>query len=277
MNPPQSNKPVDENNPSNALFIDTHAHLESEQFDGIQNHILTTAQQAGVQKVIAVGCSWGSSQKSLFLANQHPDVYAAVGIHPNYCQTATPRDWDRILAMLDHPKVVALGETGLDRYWDYTPFDVQQEYFNRHIQMSQKTGLPLVIHMRECEQDILDMLTSARQKGPLHGVMHSFVGDLNTARACLDLGLYISFSGMVTFKKNDALREIAAAIPADRILLETDCPYLTPHPYRSQRPNHPAMMLHTAQCVAQVRQTTLSDLAAETSRNACQLFTRLES
>ena len=261
--------------PTAARFIDTHAHLESEQFDGRQNLVIQTALDAGVQKIIAIGCTWGSSQKSLYLAKQHENVFAAVGIHPNYCSTATDHDWERILAMLEHPKVVALGETGLDRYWDYAPFELQQEYFDRHLRTSQKTGLPFIVHMRQCEQEILEMLQKARQRGPLRGVMHSFTGDSVTASNCLDLGMYISFAGMVTFKKNDALREVAAMIPANRILLETDCPYLSPHPYRSKRPNHPAMIVHTAQCVADVRGVSLEEIGIQSTQNACDLFKRL--
>ena len=262
--------------PTAARFIDTHAHLESDQFDGRQNQMIQTALDAGVQKMIAIGCTWGSSQKSLYLAKQHENVFAAVGIHPNYCSTATDHDWERILAMLDLPEVVALGETGLDRYWDYTPFELQQEYFDRHIRTSQETGLPFIVHMRQCAQDILEMLQAARQRGPLRGVMHSFTGDTAMASNCLDLGMYISFAGMVTFKKNDALREVAAMIPQNRILLETDCPYLSPHPYRSKRPNHPAMMLHTAQCVADVRGVSLEEIGLQSTQNACDLFTRLD-
>jgi TatD DNase family protein len=261
--------------PTAARFIDTHAHLESDQFDGRQNQMIQTALDAGVQKMIAIGCTWGSSQKSLYLAKQHENVFAAVGIHPNYCSTATDHDWERILAMLDLPEVVALGETGLDRYWDYTPFELQQEYFDRHIRTSQETGLPFIVHMRQCAQDILEMLQAARQRGPLRGVMHSFTGDAAMASNCLDLGMYISFAGMVTFKKNDALREVAAMIPANRILLETDCPYLSPHPYRSKRPNHPAMIFHTAQCVADVRGVSLAEIGMQSTQNAYDLFTRL--
>ena len=261
--------------PTTARFIDTHAHLESDQFDGQQNQVIQTALDTGVQKMIAIGCTWGSSQKSLYLAKQHENVFAAVGIHPNYCSTATDHDWERILAMLDLPEVVALGETGLDRYWDYTPFELQQEYFDRHIRTSQETGLPFIVHMRQCAQDILEMLQAARQRGPLRGVMHSFTGDTAMASNCLDLGMYISFAGMVTFKKNDALREVAAMIPANRILLETDCPYLSPHPYRSKRPNHPAMIFHTAQCVADVRGVSLTEIGMQSTQNAYDLFTRL--
>jgi TatD DNase family protein len=261
--------------PTTARFIDTHAHLESDQFDGQQNQVIQTALDAGVQKMIAIGCTWGSSQKSLYLAKQHENVFAAVGIHPNYCSTATDHDWERILAMLDRPEVVALGETGLDRYWDYTPFELQQEYFDRHIRTSQETGLPFIVHMRQCAQDILEMLQAARLRGPLRGVMHSFTGDTLMASNCLDLGMYISFAGMVTFKKNDILREVAAMIPENRILLETDCPYLSPHPYRSKRPNHPAMLLHTAQCVADVRGVSLEKIGMQSTQNAYDLFTRL--
>ena len=261
--------------PTTARFIDTHAHLESDQFDGQQNQVIQTALDTGVQKMIAIGCTWGSSQKSLYLAKQHENVFAAVGIHPNYCSTATDHDWERILAMLDRPEVVALGETGLDRYWDYTPFELQQEYFDRHIRTSQETGLPFIVHMRQCAQDILEMLQAARLRGPLRGVMHSFTGDTLMASNCLDLGMYISFAGMVTFKKNDALREVAAMIPENRILLETDCPYLSPHPYRSKRPNHPAMLLHTAQCVADVRGVSLEQIGMQSTQNAYNLFTRL--
>jgi TatD DNase family protein len=261
--------------PTTARFIDTHAHLESDQFDGQQNQVIQTALDAGVQKMIAIGCTWGSSQKSLYLAKQHENVFAAVGIHPNYCSTATDHDWERILAMLDRPEVVALGETGLDRYWDYTPFELQQEYFDRHIRTSQETGLPFIVHMRQCAQDILEMLQAARLRGPLRGVMHSFTGDTLMASNCLDLGMYISFAGMVTFKKNDILREVAAMIPENRILLETDCPYLSPHPYRSKRPNHPAMLLHTAQCVADVRGVSLEEIGMQSTQNAYDLFTRL--
>ena len=168
--------------------------------------------------------------------------------------------------------MVALGETGVDRYWDYTPFAQQQDYFDRHLQLSQQLQLPFIVHMRECGEDILQMLREARQRGPLQGVMHSFTGDTALARECLDLGLYISFAGMVTFKKSTELRAVAAEIPDDRLLLETDAPYLSPHPHRGQRPNEPALLVHTATCLAEVREVSLETLTQQTTTNASTLF-----
>ena len=258
-------------------LIDTHSHLDSDQFDGIRATIMENTSRAGIEKMISIGCSWGSSQKCLYLTSVYPNVFASVGIHPNYTSDAAPDHWDRIVAMSQHPKAVALGETGLDRYWDFCPFELQQDYFDRHIRLSQKTGIPFVVHMRECEQDILDMLIEARQRGPLRGVMHSFTGDLSMAQKCLELGMYISFAGMVTFKKNQSLRDVAATIPLDRLLVETDSPYLSPHPLRSKRPNEPAFMVHTAQCLADAKELPLPTLANITVQNTYRLFDRMHS
>ena len=257
-------------------LIDTHAHLDSDQFDGIRSSIFEQTQQAGIQQMISIGCSWGSSQKCLYLANRFDHVFASVGIHPNYTSDADPKHWDRIVEMAKHPKAVALGETGLDRYWDFCPLELQRDYFDRHIRLSQQTDLPFVVHMRDCEKDILEMLTEAYERGgPLRGVMHSFTGDANMAQACLEMGMYISFAGMVTFKKNDALREVAAGIPLDRILVETDCPYLSPHPLRSKRPNQPAYMVHTAQCVADAKEMAFDRFASHTISNTYRLFSKM--
>jgi len=258
-------------------LIDTHSHLDSDQFDGIRATIMENTQRAGIHQMISIGCSWGSSQKCLYLTSIYNNVFASVGIHPNYTSDAALDHWDRIVKMTKHPRVVALGETGLDRYWDFCPFDLQQDYFDRHIRLSQKTGIPFVVHMRECEQDILDMLIEARARGPLRGVMHSFTGDLAMAEKCLELGMYISFAGMVTFKKNEPLRKVAAAIPLDRMLVETDSPYLSPHPLRSNRPNQPAFMLHTAQCLADAKEIPLQTLAKHTVENTYRLFNRMTS
>ena len=258
-------------------LIDTHSHLDSDQFDGIRATIMENTQRAGIHQMISIGCSWGSSQKCLYLTSIYNNVFASVGIHPNYTSDAALDHWDRIVKMTKHPRVVALGETGLDRYWDFCPFDLQQDYFDRHIRLSQKTGIPFVVHMRECEQDILDMLIEARARGPLRGVMHSFTGDLAMAEKCLELGMYISFAGMVTFKKNELLRKVAAAIPLDRMLVETDSPYLSPHPLRSNRPNQPAFMLHTAQCLADAKEIPLQTLAKHTVENTYRLFNRMTS
>jgi TatD DNase family protein len=167
---------------------------------------------------------------------------------------------------------VAIGETGLDRYWDFTPFNVQQDYFDRHIRLSQERGFPFIVHMRDCDEDILVMLRDARQRGPLNGVLHSFTGSRAMADESLAMGLYISFAGMVTFKKSAELRSIAAAVPADRILVETDSPYLTPEPVRKIKRNEPAHVRHTAACLAELRGVSLETFAEQTTANAKRLF-----
>jgi len=255
-------------------FFDTHCHLDDEQFDSIREDILARAVDAGVRDMLAVGVNAESSQACVSLAAQHETVLAAVGIQPNYCAEAQPGDWEKILQLSQDLHVSALGETGLDRYWDHSPFELQQDYFDRHIRLSQETQLPFVVHLRDCEEDILQMLREARSRGPLTGVMHSFTGTASGASECVELGMHISFAGMVTYKKSEELREIAAAIPADRILIETDAPYLSPHPKRGHRPNEPALVVHTARCLADVRGVTLEEFARTTTQNAQRLLVR---
>jgi TatD DNase family protein len=253
-------------------LFDTHAHLDQTEFDDDRAEVVARAKEAGVENVIAIGISADTSQASVELAAEFEGVYAAVGMQPNYLADVPPSNWDRIVAMVDEPGVVAIGETGLDRYWDFTPFDVQQDYFDRHIRLSQQRGLPFIVHMRDCDEDILVMLREARQRGPLNGVMHSFTGGHAMADECLAMGLHISFAGMVTYKKSADLRSVAASVPADRILIETDSPYLSPEPVRKIKRNEPAHVRHAAACLAEVRGTTLEEFAAITTANAKRLF-----
>ncbi len=253
-------------------FFDTHAHLDQPEFDEDRDEVVSRARDAGVTSILAVGLTAQSSEATVELAGRYQGVYAAVGIHPNYAGAARPEDWERVSRLASERGVVALGETGLDRYRDHTPFGVQQEYFSRHLRLSQQTSLPVVIHSRECDEDILVMLRESRRLGPLTGILHSFCGTIETAAECLELGLHISFAGMVTYKKNDALREVAKTIPADRILIETDSPYLSPVPVRKIRRNEPAHVAHTAQCVAGVRGESIEGFAARTAQSARSLF-----
>jgi TatD DNase family protein len=253
-------------------FFDTHAHLDQPEFDDDRAEVIARAKAAGVANVIAIGISADTSAACINVAAEFEGVHAAVGMQPNYLAEAKPGDWDRIRALLKSPNVVAIGETGLDRHWDFTPLDVQQDYFDRHIRLSQERGLPFIVHMRDCDEDILIMLRDARQRGPLVGVMHSFTGSRAMCDECLEMGLYISFAGMVTFKKSAELREIAAAVPADRILIETDSPYLTPEPVRKIQRNEPAHVRFTAGCLAEVRGATLEAFAEQTTANAKRLF-----
>lgn len=253
-------------------LFDTHCHLDDDQFDADRDGVVSRATCAGVETILAVGTTADSSSKAVELAAKYGSVLAAVGIQPNYCAEAGPNDWDRIVELASAPKVVALGETGLDRYWDHTPFGVQEDYFDRHLRLSQERELPFIVHLRDCEEDILKMLREARARGPLQGVMHSYTGTAAGAAECIELGLYISFAGMVTYKKSDELREVAKTIPDDRILIETDAPYLSPHPKRGQRPNEPGLVVHTAVCLAETRGTSLKSFAESTTANANRLF-----
>jgi TatD DNase family protein len=253
------------------MLFDTHAHLDQEEFDSDRPEVVQRAADAGVTQIVAVGTTGPTSRMCVEIAHQFPGVFAAVGIQPNYTAQAEPGDWDRVVELAQAPKVVALGETGLDRHWDYAPLDVQQDYFDRHLRLSQERGLPFIVHTRESDDDMLAMLRQARTRSPLTGVMHSFAGAAETAAECVELGLWISFAGMVTFKKSAELRAVAAGVPADRIIIETDSPYLSPHPLRGRR-NEPANLVHTAAVLAEVRGLSFEEFSRQTTANACRLF-----
>lgn len=253
------------------MLFDTHAHLDQEDFDADRDEVVARAAAAGVETIVAVGYDRTSSERAVAIAGRYESVFASVGIQPNSVVQALPGDWDQVLELVKAPRVVALGETGLDKYWDNSPLELQQDYFDRHLRLSQSTGLPFIVHTRESDAEVLAMLEEAARRGPLSGVMHSFTGTAETAAACVELGMHVSFAGMVTFKKSQDLQAVATAIPAERILVETDSPYLSPHPLRGRR-NEPAHVVHTAAFVAQLRGQTLEEFAAQTTSNARRLF-----
>jgi len=253
-------------------LIDTHAHLDEEAFRNDAGQVVQHALDAGVSAIVTIGTTAESSKLAVELARQHESVYAAVGIQPNYVAEARPGDWEAIEQLSHNSKVVAIGETGLDRYWDHAPFDLQEEYFDRHIELARQRDLPFVVHCREAEEDVVRQLTAAAAaSNELKGVMHSFTGNMKTAQSCIELGLYVSFAGMLTYKKNDDLRNVAAQVPADRLLVETDSPYLAPVPNRGKR-NEPANVQHTAACLAEARGKSLEEIAKQTTANARALF-----
>jgi TatD DNase family protein len=255
-----------------AEIIDTHAHLDDEQFRDDLPAVLERAAAAGVSRVIAIATTAPSSAACVALAAQHRALAATVGIQPNQVAEATPTAWDDVLRLASAEHVVAVGETGLDRHWDYTPFPQQEDYFARHLELARKLGLAVVIHCREAEADVVRMLqTDFERHGPVKAVMHSFTGDAATAQACLAMGLHISFAGMVTYKNAQALREVAARVPLDRLVVETDSPYLAPVPVRGRR-NEPAFVVHTAACLAQAQGVDAGKIAAQTTANARKLF-----
>jgi TatD DNase family protein len=253
-------------------LIDTHAHLDDEQFAGDLPAVLERARAVGVVQVVAVATSAASSAATFDLASRYPGLFPTAGIHPNHITQEPPGAWDEAVSLAGGGQVVGVGETGLDRHWDDTPFAQQEDYFARHLELGRRLGLPVVIHCREAEADVLRMLREAFDRhGPLRGVMHSFVGDKAMAGECLAMGLHLSFAGMLTYKNAAALRETAATAPLDRVLVETDSPYLAPVPVRGRR-NEPAHVAHTAACLAGLLHLSPDELAERTTANARTLF-----
>lgn len=253
------------------MLVDTHAHLDDPRLKADLDGVIARAREEGVTQIVAIGTTAADSERVCDLARSRPGIFAAVGIHPNHAHEAEAGDWERVLALANAPQVVAIGETGLDRHWDFTPFDEQIHWFGRHIELAAELNLPLIIHCRECEQDIIGQLRALKR--PIQGVLHSFAGTWDDAQAFLDLGLHISFAGMITFtnKNLDPLRLVASRVPGDRILVETDSPYLSPHPFRGKT-NEPARVSLTAQTVARSRGVSLDELARLTTANARRLF-----
>ncbi|WDI39805.1 TatD family hydrolase [Bremerella sp. P1] len=258
-------------------WIDTHAHLFDEGLLPQIEDVLSRAQEAGVGTIVAIGTTLEDSRICVELAERFPQVYASVGIHPNHSAEAKDGDLDQVEQLISHPKVVAVGETGLDRYWDFAPIELQKEYLQWHVEKSRAYKKPLVIHMRDCEDDIIEWLESSKKEGPLSGILHSYTGNAQLAELGVACGMHISFAGMLTFKRNQELRDVAKTIPVDRLLVETDCPYLSPEPCRKQRPNEPALVVHTGTCLANERGVEPSEMASITTANARKLFGIAES
>ncbi len=252
-------------------MIDTHCHLNIEPLLERVEDVLEAAEQNGVTKLVVVGIDIATSEIAVQLADTYPQIYAAVGIHPNDCQKA-PDNWEKhILDMLTHPRVVAVGETGLDYYWDDSPPELQKVFFRDHLDLSMATGKPVIIHNREADEDILQQVM---EHGNTKGVFHCWPSGWDLARPLIDKGYHLSFTGTVTFKKNEPVQEVATRMPLDRLMLETDSPFLTPAPHRGKRPNEPQYVRHVAEKIAELRQISLEDVADATSQNA-ELFFNL--
>jgi TatD DNase family protein len=252
-------------------LIDTHCHLDEESLYEDLDNVIAAASEAGVEAIITIGTNAESSRRSVEMAEKYDCIFAVVGIHPNYCSEVRPGDWDVIEELAEHSRVVAIGETGLDRYWDYAPIDLQREYFLRHLELSRKIEKPFVVHCRDADDEVLDVLRNAAQGGPLNGVMHSFCQSAQSAQEYLSMGLHLSFTGMLTFRKNDALRQTAASLPIERIFVETDAPYLAPMPNRGKR-NEPAFVRFTLNCLAEAHGMEPEEMAELTTSNARRFF-----
>lgn len=259
------------------MFTDTHCHLTDEQFDADREQVVARARQAGVTRMITLATDVASSRAALALAEQYPGVYAAVGIHPEAVRDASPDDLNVIRQLAAHPQVVAIGEIGLDYYWDRSTADAQRAFFERQLELAAELGLPVAVHDREAHADVMAALrqTRARARG-LRGVLHAFSGDAAMAHEAIGLGYLVSFGGPITFLNNRRAPELVKTIPLEKILIETDAPYLAPHPRRGKR-NEPGNVELIAARLAELKQTSVEQVAVQTSKNADELFQRIST
>lgn len=251
-------------------LVDTHAHLDGERFHDDLDDVIQRANDAGVKTIITVGCDINSSQASIDLAQRYPNVYATVGVHPHNGAEITSESLKQLEQLAQHEKVVAIGEIGLDYYRNRCPHDQQQYAFRQQIQLAQRYKLPIVVHDREAHTDVMQILTEENAEA-YGGVLHCFSGDLAMAEQCIAMGFYLSFTGTITYPKNDEIREIIRHIHTEHILVETDCPYLAPQQWRGKR-NEPAYVVKTAETIAEIKGLSLADVARITSLNAQRLF-----
>jgi TatD DNase family protein len=252
-------------------FYDSHCHLDPMRYGDELPQVIARARAAGVTKMTVIGTRAADSEAAADLAAREPGIVSAAGIHPNDVAEIAADEWDRVVQLLSGGRAHAVGETGLDWYRDFAPRELQREFFDRHLRLAQDLGLPVVIHTRESIRDTLDMLHEALRRGPVLPVLHSFTGSAAEAAEAVDIGCYLGFAGMVTFRSAGDLREVAKTVPLDRLLIETDSPFLSPEPFRGRR-NEPAHVIHTARCLAIARGEPLEKLAAATTANAERVF-----
>jgi TatD DNase family protein len=256
---------------SQTPLVDSHAHLDAKPFTSDLGAVIERARDNGVEHILTVGCDLESSRASVDLALRYPNIYASVGVHPHDATTVNDSVMAELKRMIDTvDKVVAVGETGLDFYRDHSPRDLQRNSFRRHIQLAKETEKPLIIHDRDAHDEVIQIMQEEDAEAA-GGVLHCFSGDLEMARKCLDMGFYISFAGPLTYPKNDALRAIAQTLPIDVMLVETDCPYLSPQKWRGKR-CEPAYVRTTAEKLAEIKGLSIEDVARITSLNAWRLF-----
>ncbi|CAN7642830.1 TatD family hydrolase [Peribacillus frigoritolerans] len=252
------------------MLFDTHVHVNAEQFNEDLEDVIERAKEAGVDNMVVVGFDRPTIIRAMELIETYDFMYAAVGWHPVDAIDMTEDDLQWIEELSNHPKVVAIGEMGLDYHWDKSPKDVQMEVFRKQIRLAKKVGLPIIIHNREATADIVNILKE-EEASRVGGIMHCFSGSAETALECINMNFYISLGGPVTFKNAKKPKEVAAAVPLDRLLIETDCPYLAPHPYRGKR-NEPSYVKLVAEQIAEIKQLTIEEVSQATTENAKKLF-----
>lgn len=253
------------------MLIDTHTHLDDARYESDREAVIARARETGIDSMITIGCDLSTSQAAVALANRYPFVYATVGVHPHEVKHIEDGWYNEFRRLAENKKVVAFGEVGLDYHYNYSSPKEQRDRFREQIQLARELGLPLVIHTREAQEDTIQILKDERS-AEIGGVFHCFSGDAWLAKDALDLGFYLSFSGILTFQNAGRLRDIAKTVPLDRILIETDCPYLTPVPHRGKR-NEPAFVRHVAEILAAVASVSdLDEIYRLTTENARRLF-----
>jgi len=259
------------------MLIDTHCHLDFPELSADREGVLARAAAAGVERLITISTHKSRFQTYIDLANAHENIFCALGVHPH--ETAAEQEditaEELIAAINANPKVVGIGETGLDYYYNHSDRAVQKKLFVEHITAAQETGLPLIIHNRNSDDDMIEMLQSAYRQKPMNGLLHCFSSSARLAEAALEIGFYLSFSGILTFKNAEEVRAVAKAAPANRILVETDAPYLAPVPLRG-KVNEPSYVVHTAQVLADIRGVDIEALATQTTANARAVFGRMD-
>ena len=252
------------------MLFDTHVHLNDDQFKEDIEEVIKRAQEAGVSSMVVVGFDRATITRAMELIEKYAFIYAAIGWHPVDAIDMVDEDFAWIEELSSHPKVVAIGEMGLDYHWDKSHRDIQKEVFRKQIRLAKKVKLPIVIHNREATADIVDILKEEHAE-EVGGIMHCFSGSPEVAKECLNMNFYISLGGPVTFKNAKKPKEVAEEVPLDKLLIETDCPYLAPHPYRGKR-NEPAYVKLVAEQIADLKGLTFEEVAAATTQNARKLF-----
>jgi TatD DNase family protein len=255
------------------MLIDSHCHLDFPDLQSCLPEVLAHAAEAGIGRMVTISTHVARFETYRTLSEAHPNVFFTVGTHPHNAAQEPDVPASRLVALSAHPRCVAIGEAGLDYHYDKSPRDVQQQVFRAHIAASQETGLPLVIHARSADEDMIAILTDEMRRGRFTAVLHCFSSGEKLAEVGVELGLYVSFSGILTFKNSEDIRRIAARVPQDRLLVETDAPYLAPAPYRGKT-NEPAYVAHTARTLAEVIGVTQAEIAEITTANFYRLFSK---
>lgn len=260
---------------STPRLIDTHCHLDFPDYGEDLDAVLDRAREAGVGLMVTICTHLSKFPQVLAVAERYRNVYCSVGIHPHEAASEAQAEVDTLVHHASHPRVVGIGETGLDYFYEHSPRATQKAQFRSHIRAARKANVPLIVHTRDADEDTIAILHEAREEGPFPGLIHCFSTSRAVAEAALDCGLFISVAGIVTFKKAEDLRATVRDIPLDRLLVETDSPFLAPVPKRGKR-NEPALVAHTAACIAETRGMTVQALADTTTANALRLFSKID-